>query len=236
MNNTQSLHQDKKLERLKISVIGTGYVGLVSGACFAELGHEVICVDRDRSKIEGLTKGVMPIYEPGLDQLVVRNVADGRLRFSTDLGESVQGRDAVFIAVGTPSSAAGHADLSWVEAACAEIGANLDRFTVVITKSTVPVGTNRRLQAILDASVPHQVVAAIASNPEFLREGAAIDDFLRPDRIVVGATSDAATAVLRKIYAPITDSGHLLVVTDLETAELIKYAANCILGHQTQLY
>jgi UDPglucose 6-dehydrogenase len=216
---------------IRIAIIGTGYVGLVSGACFAELGHDVICVDKSTAKIDGLLAGRMPIYEPGLEDLVLRNVDAGRLRFSSDLAASVKGREAVFIAVGTPSDgASGKADLSDVFGAAEEISANIDQFAVVVTKSTVPVGTNRKVADILSSHAGRLVKAAIASNPEFLREGVAIKDFLHPDRIVVGADDPRAEAVMKQIYAPLTRDGAPLLLTGVETAEMVKYAANAFLA------
>jgi UDPglucose 6-dehydrogenase len=215
---------------IRITIIGTGYVGLVSGACFAELGHDVICVDLDKAKIDGLLVGRMPIYEAGLEDLVQRNAAAGRLRFSTDLPASVKGRDAVFIAVGTPSSPDRKADLSYVYAAAKQVAGSLDQFAVVVTKSTVPVGTNRAVAEIVAAHTPPGVSAAIASNPEFLREGAAISDFMNPDRIVVGVEDPRADAVMRQIYEPLVAAGAPLLITTVETAEIVKYAANAFLA------
>ena len=216
---------------VKITIVGTGYVGLVSGACFAELGHDVICCDKDSKKIEILQRGGIPIFEPGLEEIVQRTIKSGRLRFSTNLGASVKSRDAVFIAVGTPSNGAGgEADLSYVMTAASEVATNLDEFTVIVTKSTVPVGTNRTVLDLVYRQLRPGVSVAIASNPEFLREGAAIGDFMRPDRIVVGAENEQAITTMRRIYAPLVDSGHPLILTGLETAEMIKYAANAFLA------
>jgi UDPglucose 6-dehydrogenase len=216
---------------VKITMLGTGYVGLVTGACLAELGHNVICVDKDERKIEGLLAGKMPIFEPGLDELVARQTAQKRLSFSTDVSASVKGRDAIFIAVGTPSNEdTGRADLKYVEAAAREVGAAIDRFTVVVTKSTVPVGTNRLVADILRQNVKAPGDCAVASNPEFLREGAAITDFMEPDRIVVGCENAAALSVMRRIYAPLSAQNTPFVETDIETAEMIKYAANAFLA------
>ncbi|MDQ0528148.1 UDPglucose 6-dehydrogenase [Azospirillum rugosum] len=211
-------------------MIGTGYVGLVSGACFSEFGVHVCCVDKDAGKIERLKRGEIPIYEPGLDDLVARNVAAGRLSFTMDLKEAMQGVDAVFIAVGTPSRRGdGHADLSYVYGAAEEIAANLDHYTVVVTKSTVPVGTGREVEAIIRRVRP-DADFDVASNPEFLREGSAIGDFMRPDRVVIGATSDRAGEVMRRLYRPLYLIETPIVVTSLETAELTKYAANTFLA------
>ena len=212
-------------------MIGTGYVGLVTGACLAELGHDVVCVDKDRRKIEALDRGSIPIYEPGLDELVARNVSAGRLRFSLDLAGNVKGRDAVFIAVGTPSNPeTGQADLSYVLAAAAEVADAIDQFTVIVTKSTVPTGTNRLVAELTSQRVRAPGDAAVASNPEFLREGAAIADFMKPDRIVIGVEDERARRVMARIYDPFVREGHRLIVTGLETAELVKYAANAFLA------
>lgn len=216
---------------MRITMIGTGYVGLVTGTCFADLGHDVICVDKDRGKIDGLHAGCMPIYEPGLEAMVARNVEAGRLRFSNDLAASVKRRDAVFIAVGTPTEpGSDRANLSYVVAAAEEIAVNIDQFTVVVTKSTVPVGTNRMVQEIVARSVPAGLTAAVASNPEFLREGSAIGDFMEPDRVVCGADNEQAMDVLRRIYAPLDQQGCRVLFTEIETAEVIKYAANAFLA------
>ena len=219
---------------MRIAMIGTGYVGLVSGACFSEFGVEVTCVDKDAAKIERLSRGEMPIYEPGLDHLVASNMAAGRLRFTGDLKTAVAGADAVFIAVGTPSRRGdGHADLSYVFAAAAEIGEALQQNgnerTLVVTKSTVPVGTGRRVERILQKTLPAGRFD-VASNPEFLREGSAISDFMRPDRVVIGTESEHARTVLRALYRPLYLFETPIVFTTLETAELIKYAANAFLA------
>jgi len=215
---------------MRIAMIGTGYVGLVSGACFSEFGVHVTCVDKDAGKIERLKRGEIPIYEPGLDDLVARNVAAGRLSFTLDLKEAMQGVDAVFIAVGTPSRRGdGHADLSYVYGAAEEIAQNLDRYTVVVTKSTVPVGTGREVESIIRRVAPNADFD-VASNPEFLREGSAIGDFMRPDRVVIGATSDRAGEVMRRLYRPLYLIETPIVITSLETAELTKYAANTFLA------
>ena len=219
---------------MRIAMIGTGYVGLVSGACFSEFGVEVTCVDKDAAKIERLSRGEMPIYEPGLDHLVASNMAAGRLRFTGDLKTAVAGADAVFIAVGTPSRRGdGHADLSYVFAAATEIGEALQQNgnerTLVVTKSTVPVGTGRRVERILQKALPAGRFD-VASNPEFLREGSAISDFMRPDRVVIGTESEHARTVLRALYRPLYLFETPIVFTTLETAELIKYAANAFLA------
>lgn len=215
---------------MHIAMIGTGYVGLVSGACFADFGHHVTCVDKDSGKIDALLRGEIPIFEPGLDALVASNVKSGRLGFSLDLSEAVKTADAVFIAVGTPSRRGdGHADLSYVHAAAREIAANLRDFTVVITKSTVPVGTGDDVERIIKETNPDADVA-VASNPEFLREGAAIRDFKHPDRIVVGTDDDRARAVISEIYRPLYLNQAPIMYTGRRTAELIKYAANAFLA------
>ena len=215
---------------MRIAVIGTGYVGLVSGACFSAFGVEVVCVDNDAAKIARLEGGEMPIYEPGLEALVAENVADGRLFFTTDLGAAVDGAEAVFIAVGTPSRRGdGHADLTHVFAAAEEIGRALSDYSVVVTKSTVPVGTGRRVAAILERIRP-RASFDVAANPEFLREGSAIEDFMRPDRVVIGTDSERARAVLRALYRPLYLIETPMLFTTIETAELIKYAANAFLA------
>jgi UDPglucose 6-dehydrogenase len=215
---------------MRIAVVGTGYVGLVSGACFSAFGVEVACVDNDAAKIERLKAGQIPIYEPGLDALVAENAAAGRLGFTTDLKAAVAGADAVFIAVGTPSRRGdGHADLSYVFAAAEEIAAALTGYAVVVTKSTVPVGTGHRVAAILNKLRPEGSFD-VASNPEFLREGSAIEDFMRPDRVVIGADSERARAVMRALYRPLYLIETPMLFTSVETAELIKYAANAFLA------
>lgn len=216
--------------KMKIVMIGTGYVGLVSGACFSEFGFDVTCVDKDEKKIAKLHKGDIPIYEPGLDELVGRNYAAGRLSFTTDLGSAVAQADAVFIAVGTPTRRGdGHADLSYVHAAAAEIAAHLDGYTVIVTKSTVPVGTGQQVSDIVRKTRP-DADFDVASNPEFLREGSAISDFMRPDRVVVGTSSERAVDVMRQLYRPLFLIETPILFTSLETAELTKYAANAFLA------
>jgi UDPglucose 6-dehydrogenase len=215
---------------MKIAMIGTGYVGLVSGVCFSDFGHEVVCVDKNPHKIELLTQGEIPIYEPGLDQLLAKNVAAGRLSFTQDLHAAVTGADAVFIAVGTPTRRGdGHADLTYVMQAAEEIAAALSHYTVIVTKSTVPVGTNAAVEEVIRKVRP-DAEFDVASNPEFLREGAAIDDFMRPDRVVVGTRSERARNVMGEIYRPLFLREFPILYTDLETAELIKYAANAFLA------
>jgi UDPglucose 6-dehydrogenase len=211
-------------------MIGSGYVGLVSGACFADFGHTVICVDKDADKIAALERGEIPIHEPGLDDLVARNVAEKRLAFTTDLASSVAGAEAVFIAVGTPSRRGdGHADLTYVYDAAREIAAALKSFTVVVTKSTVPVGTGDEVERIISETAP-KAEFAVVSNPEFLREGAAIQDFKHPDRIVIGTSDERAKKVMSELYRPLYLNRAPLLFTERRTAELIKYAANAFLA------
>ncbi|MDX2261741.1 MAG: UDP-glucose/GDP-mannose dehydrogenase family protein [Gemmatimonadales bacterium] len=213
---------------MKVTVIGSGYVGLVAGACLAETGNDVVCADRDEGKIARLREGLLPIYEPGLEPLVARNVAEGRLRFTTDLGEAVRHGDVVFIAVGTPPGEDGSADLQHVLAVATTIGQHLDRFKVVVTKSTVPVGTAEKVRAALAATGATDY--AVASNPEFLKEGAAIDDFMKPDRVVLGTDDPRAEELLRDLYAPFVRSGAPILFMDIPSAEVTKYAANAMLA------
>ncbi len=215
---------------MKISVIGSGYVGLVSGVCFADFGHIVTCVDKDAAKIDALHRGEIPIYEPGLEELVARNIKQQRLFFSTDLPSAVAESDAVFIAVGTPSRRGdGYADLSYVYAVAQEIAAAIKGFTIVVTKSTVPVGTGDEVERIISKSRP-DADFVVVSNPEFLREGAAIDDFKRPDRIVVGTLDPRARDVMSEVYRPLNLNQPPLYFVDRRTSELIKYAANAFLA------
>ncbi|MFC3076501.1 UDP-glucose dehydrogenase family protein [Phenylobacterium terrae] len=215
---------------MHVAMIGTGYVGLVSGACFADFGHVVTCIDKDGAKIEQLKSGGIPIYEPGLDTLVAQNVKAGRLFFDTEAAEAVKKADAVFIAVGTPSRRGdGHADLSYVYAAAEEIAGLMNGFTVVVTKSTVPVGTGDEIEKILRAKRP-DADFAVVSNPEFLREGAAIEDFKRPDRVVVGTDDDRAREIMRELYRPLYLNETPIVFTSRRTSELTKYAANAFLA------
>ncbi|CAN7530851.1 UDP-glucose/GDP-mannose dehydrogenase family protein [Phenylobacterium sp. LjRoot164] len=215
---------------MHVTMIGTGYVGLVSGACFADFGHTVTCIDKDASKIERLRAGGIPIYEPGLDVLVAKNVQAGRLFFDTDAAEAVKKADAVFIAVGTPSRRGdGHADMSFVHAAAEEIAGLLDGFTVIVTKSTVPVGTGDEIERIVKARRP-DAQFAVVSNPEFLREGAAIEDFKRPDRVVVGMEDERARPVMTELYRPLFLNETPILFTGRRTSELIKYAANAFLA------
>ena len=215
---------------MRVAMIGTGYVGLVSGTCFSEFGVNVVCVDKDAAKIERLKHGHIPIFEPGLEELVKRNVDGGRLTFTTNLAEAVKGADAVFIAVGTPSRPEdGHADLSYVYAAAKEIALAMDHYTVVVTKSTVPVGTGREVRRIIREARP-DAEFDVVSNPEFLREGSAINDFMRPDRVVIGAESDRGRDVMRMLYRALFLIETPILFTNLETSELIKYAANAFLA------
>ncbi len=215
---------------MRVAMIGTGYVGLVSGACFSEFGFEVVCVDKDAGKIERLKNGEIPIFEPGLDALVKSNVEDNRLSFTTDLNAAVKGADVVFIAVGTPSRRGdGHADLTYVFAAAEEIAKAMDGYTLVVTKSTVPVGTGRKVEEVMRKARPEGDFD-VASNPEFLREGSAINDFMRPDRVVIGAETERAQAILKRLYRPLYLLETPILFTKLETAELIKYAANSFLA------
>jgi UDPglucose 6-dehydrogenase len=215
---------------MRIAMIGSGYVGLVSGACFAQFGHDVVCVDKEAAKIARLRKGEMPIYEPGLDKMVVDNMRAGRLAFATGLGDPVGNADAVFIAVGTPTRRGdGHADLSYVYAAAAEIADALRGYTVVVTKSTVPVGTGREVARIIRETQP-AAEFDVASNPEFLREGAAIEDFMKPDRVVIGVESQRARDVMSAVYRPLNLIQTPMVFTNIETAEVTKYAGNAFLA------
>ena len=215
---------------MHIAVIGSGYVGLVTGACFAEFGDDVTCVDIDAGKIARLSRGEITIYEPGLDQLVKKNLQAGRLRFTTDIGSATEQSLVVFLAVGTPPKADGAADLTYIEGAAREISEHLDSYKVIATKSTVPVGTGRRLASLIHEHLPKPVEFSVVSNPEFLREGAAISDFMRPDRVVIGADDEQAIAIMRDLYRPLYLIETPFVVTSLEGAELIKYAANAFLA------
>jgi UDPglucose 6-dehydrogenase len=215
---------------MRVAMIGTGYVGLVSGACFSEFGHHVVCIDKDAAKIDALRAGRMPIFEPGLEDVVGANVKAGRLAFATEMKNTVPEADAVFIAVGTPSRRGdGHADLSFVFAAAEEIARSVDHHTVIVTKSTVPVGTSRQVENIV-RRIRSEIALEFASNPEFLREGSAIEDFLRPDRVVVGCDTEGAKNVLKEIYRPLYLNETPILFTGRETAELIKYAANAFLA------
>ena len=215
---------------MKIAMVGSGYVGLVSGACFADFGHDVVCIDKDPAKIAALNAGVMPIYEPGLAELVAGNVKAGRLGFTTDLAAGIAGASAIFIAVGTPSRRGdGHADLSFVYAVAREVGENLKSPAVIVTKSTVPVGTGDEVERIIGETNPG-VQFAVASNPEFLREGAAIGDFKRPDRIVIGTEDEWAKGVMNEVYRPLFLNASPILFTSRRSSELIKYAANAFLA------
>lgn len=218
---------------MKIVVVGTGYVGLVTGTCFAEVGVDVICVDIDQRKIENLKKGIMPIYEPGLEEMVLRNVEKERLHFSTNLSESIVDADVAFIAVGTPPGEDGSADLKYVLAVADEIGRSMNNYLVVVTKSTVPVGTAKKVRAKVAEALESRgsdLTYDVASNPEFLKEGAAIDDFLKPDRIVIGVESEKAEEIMRRLYKPFLLNGHPIIFMDVPSAEMTKYAANSMLA------
>jgi UDPglucose 6-dehydrogenase len=215
---------------MHVAIIGTGYVGLVTGACLADFGHSVICVDSSVSRIETLRDGELPIYEPGLKEIVARNVAAGRLDFSTDLGTAIRTATVLFVAVGTPESPNGEADLSQVAVVASELAEHLDSYRVIVTKSTVPVGTGSWLRAQVMRHLRRPVEFDVVSNPEFLREGSAVNDFLRPDRVVIGTSSERAAAVMREIYRPLYLIETPILVTDVETAEMIKYASNAFLA------
>ena len=218
---------------MKIVVIGTGYVGLVTGTCFAEVGIDVVCIDVDAKKIENLKKGIMPIYEPGLEEMVIRNAEKGRLQFSTSLKDNLSEADVAFIAVGTPPGEDGSADLKYVLAVAREIGQGINEHIVVVTKSTVPVGTANKVRHAVQEELNKRSLNLefdVASNPEFLKEGAAIDDFLKPDRIVVGVESRKAEEVMRRLYKPFLLNGHPIIFMDVPSAEMTKYAANAMLA------
>ncbi|CDN32877.1 UDP-glucose dehydrogenase [Mucinivorans hirudinis] len=218
---------------MKIAVVGSGYVGLVSGACFAELGVDVTCVDVDRAKIEGLKEGVIPIYEPNLDVLITKNIRSGRLKFTTDIAECLDDVEIVFNAVGTPPKKDGSADLSYVYQVARAIGSSLNRYVLVVTKSTVPVGTAAKIKEIIAGELAERgldIEFDVASNPEFLKEGDAIDDFMKPDRVVVGVDSDRATELMTKLYKPILLSNFRVIFMDILSAEMTKYAANAMLA------
>ena len=218
---------------MKIAVVGTGYVGLVTGACLSDVGIDVTCIDIDEKKIENLKNGILPIYEPGLEGIVKRNFEKGRLKFSTSLAESIQGAEAAFIAVGTPPGEDGSADLKYVLAVAKAIGDNMSEHMVVVTKSTVPVGTAEKVRNELNLALSARGVNIdfdVASNPEFLKEGAAIDDFMKPDRIVVGVSSDKAKDIMDRLYRPFVLNGHPVIFMDIPSAEMTKYAANSMLA------
>jgi UDPglucose 6-dehydrogenase len=213
---------------MKIAVVGTGYVGLVVGACFAETGNDVVCIDKMRAKVNGLKRGKMPIFEPGLEELVVKNAAEGRLTFTTNLAEAVHKAEVVFIAVGTPMGEDGSADLQHVLSAAGEIGRAMRGYTVIVDKSTVPVGTAEKVRAAIRKNTTHPF--SVVSNPEFLKQGAAVDDFLKPDRVVIGADDQKAADIMLELYRPFTLSGAPIMVMDCASAEMCKYAANAMLA------
>ena len=218
---------------MKLSVVGTGYVGLVSGTCFAETGINVVCIDIDQKKIDNLNNGIIPIYEPGLEDIYKKNVEKGRLEFSTNLAQSIEEAEAVFIAVGTPPDEDGSADLKYVLGVAREIGKSMTHYLVVVTKSTVPVGTSKKVkEAILDELKKRQVDIPfdVASNPEFLKEGSAVNDFLKPDRIVIGTESKRAKKVMKRLYKPFLLNGHPIIFMDITSSEMTKYAANSMLA------
>ncbi|MCE5195139.1 MAG: UDP-glucose/GDP-mannose dehydrogenase family protein [Nitrospiraceae bacterium] len=215
---------------MQIGIIGTGYVGLVTGACFAEFGLNVICVDKDKKKIRTLKKGHIPFYEPGLDDVVQKNIKNKRLKFTTKIKEAVESSSVIFIAVGTPPRGDGSADLSYVEGVSKEISKHMNSYKIIVTKSTVPVGTGRKLKEIVSKHLSEEIDFDIVSNPEFLREGAAIEDFMRPNRVIIGAHSHKAIAVMKDLYKPLYLLETPFVITDIETAELIKYASNSFLA------
>ncbi|MBV9217607.1 MAG: UDP-glucose/GDP-mannose dehydrogenase family protein [Acidobacteria bacterium] len=215
---------------MRIAVIGTGYVGLVTGACFAEFGVHVTCVDVDKKKVDKLNNGIIPIYEPGLDKIVEKNSAEGRLHFTTDLTAAVQGAEVVFLAVGTPPQADGSPDMSFYRQAAKDVAAAMNGYKVLVTKSTVPIGTGEWLRQFVSENLPIDTEFGVASNPEFLREGAAIDDFMRPDRVVIGSNEERAIEVMKLLYRPLYLIETPIVITSLEAAELIKYAANAFLA------
>jgi UDPglucose 6-dehydrogenase len=218
---------------MKITVVGTGYVGLVSGACFSEVGIEVVCVDIDQKKIENLKNGIMPIYEPGLEEIVKRNFASGRLQFSTNLGEAIQDSQVAFIAVGTPPGEDGSADLKYVLAVADEIGRTMTDYIVVATKSTVPVTTGEKVKAAIQSALDEResdLTFAVASNPEFLKEGAAVDDFMKPDRIVIGIDDERAEEIMKRLYKPFQLNGDRIIYMDIPSAEMTKYTANAMLA------
>ena len=215
---------------MNVAIIGTGYVGLVTGACLADFGHSVICVDSAAERIDTLLRGEIPFHEPGLQELVARNAAVGRLQFSMDLAEAIRSSTVIFLAVGTPETATGEADLSQVAAVASELARHVDGYRVIVTKSTVPVGTGAWLRDRVLERLPYPVEFDVVSNPEFLREGSAVNDFLRPDRVVIGTTSERAAALMREIYRPLYLIETPIVVTDVESAEMIKYASNAFLA------
>lgn len=215
---------------MHISIVGTGYVGLVTGTCFAEFGNDVICVDKDEKKIENLKKGILPIYEPGLDVMVAKNVKEGRLKFTTDLKEAAEKSLVIFIAVGTPPAEDGSADLQHVEAVARDLAKYMNGYKVIVNKSTVPVGSAKWIKKVIEENMEDKMAFGVASNPEFLREGSAIEDFMRPDRVVIGAETDEAIAIMKDLYAPLYLIETPIVLTNLASAELTKYASNAFLS------
>lgn len=218
---------------MKVAIVGSGYVGLVTGTCFSEVGIDVVCVDIDAKKIQNLKDGIIPIYEPGLEEMLLRNVKKGRLGFTTNLEEALEDCKVLFIAVGTPPDEDGSADLKYVQAVARDCGRYMNEYLVVVTKSTVPVGTAKIVRAVIEAELKHRGVDIpfdVASNPEFLKEGAAIDDFLKPDRIVVGLDSSRAEEIMKSLYKPFTLNGHPVIIMDITSAEMTKYAANSMLA------
>lgn len=218
---------------MKVAMIGTGYVGLVSGTCFAETGVDVICIDIDKKKIDNLKKGIIPIYEPGLEKMVKRNIENGRLKFSTNLSENLKDVEVVFSAVGTPPDEDGSADLSYVLQVASEVGKNMTDYLVFVTKSTVPIGTAQKVKKVIAEELQKRgksIQFDVASNPEFLKEGSAVEDFLRPDRIVVGIESEKAEKIIKRLYKPFVLNGHPIIFMDIPSAELTKYAANAMLA------
>ncbi len=215
---------------MHIAVVGTGYVGLVTGTCFAEFGNEVTCVDMDKEKIDKLNRGEIPIYEPGLDIMVSKNVKENRLHFTTDIKEAIEKALVIFIAVGTPPKPDGSADLQYIESVAKDIAKYKNGYKVVVNKSTAPVGTGKWIKSVIEKNQKNNAPFAVASNPEFLREGSAIDDFMRPDRVVIGAETDEAIAIMKDLYAPLYLIETPFVITNIESAELIKYAANAFLA------
>jgi UDPglucose 6-dehydrogenase len=215
---------------MNICVVGVGYVGLVTGTCFAEFGHNVVCVDNDQQKIESLKEGVIPIYEPGLEEMVKRNQSAGRLHFTTDVAEAVEKSLAIFIAVGTPSDREGSANLGYVYQVAETIGKLMDGYKIIVTKSTVPVGTGKEIREVVRGNQKKEIPFDVASNPEFLREGSAIEDFMRPNRVVLGTDSEQATAIMKDLYAPLYLIETPFVISNVETAEMIKYASNAFLA------
>jgi UDPglucose 6-dehydrogenase len=213
---------------MKVCVIGSGYVGLVAGACFAEYGNQIICVDIDEKKIENLKKGIIPIFEPGLSELVTHNVKKARLRFTTSLKEGVEKSDIIFIAVGTPTGAEGEADLSMVLSVAKEIGKSMNSYKIIVDKSTVPVGTADKVRAVISSETKHPF--DVVSNPEFLKEGTALDDFMKPERVVIGADSEKAGASMKELYSPFVLNGNPILVMSTKSAEITKYACNCFLA------